>query len=289
MDFADVADAVRRATGREPAGADARDEGAYSQAGRWVVTFADGVTAFVKAGDGAGVSTEHAVLSAVESPHVPRLLGYDAGPPPVLVTEDLSSARWGTPVTPDDAAALRDAIDAVTALPAPPGVRAVSGTDAWTGLDPASLAAAGVAPQAWLDRHLPALRAAWNDADPAGDRLVHRDVWLQNWCRTDRGVVFVDWASGAAADPREMLAMGEAAVRAAGGPPGRVLPAGHPAWAARMAARAAYAVVATTADEHPRLVETQLRELTASLRWACDELGLPYADPAWPDPGPWRP
>lgn len=292
VDLSAVDPVVRRLTGRVPVAWDARDEGAYSDAGRWVVRFADGGTAFVKAeaepDDQHGVAVEHHVLSNVSLPCLPALLAYGDG---VLVTEDLSAARWGTPLTPDDVALLSAAMDLVAAVPAPAGLRPMWTRRGWAAFaeDPAPLLALGLVDEAWAARHVPALAEAEAGADVAGDRLLHTDLWLQNWCRADRGAVLVDWAGTRVGNPLLMRAWGEAGVRAAGGPSGLVL-AGHPEWAAWVAGQAAL-FLGESPDDHPRLKETERRELAACLRWACDEVGLPHPEPgpAFRDLGPWRP
>jgi hypothetical protein len=290
----DVAPVLRRITGREPVAWEARDEGAYSASGRWVVRWADGGTAFVKAeaepDDHYGVAVEHLVYSSVSSPVLPGLVAYDGGPPLVLVTENLSRARWGTPVTAADARALGAAFDALASVRAPEGLRPVPFGPRWAGFvaDPAPLLATGLVSEAWAAASLPVLAAAETGAGLAGDRLVHCDVWLQNWCRAERGVVLVDWAGSAAANPLVMRAWGEAAVRAADGPAGLVL-AGHPEWAAWVAGQAAYFLTRDHGIE--RLVETQRREALATLRWAAGECGVPPPDPGpvFATLGPWRP
>jgi len=290
----DLAPVLRRITGREPVAWSVRDEGAYSRAGRWVVRWADGGSAFVKAeataDDRHGVAVEHRVYSSVTFDAVPRLHAYDPGPPAVLVTEDLSNARWGAPVTAADAAALRTALDGLGELPAPDGLGAIDTGPGWTAFadDRAPLVATGLVDDAWAERHLPALTPAAAAAGRSGDRLAHLDVWLQNWCRTERGVVLVDWAGCGAGNPLAMRAWGEAAVRAAGGPQGIVLDA-HPEWAAWMAGNAAFYLSRVGPDTAPRLAETERREAVATLRWACEELGLPVPEHAFGDLGPWRP
>jgi hypothetical protein len=293
-----VVPVLRALTGREPVAAREVREGAYSNAARWVVTFAGGPAAFVKAevaDDGPyGTHTEHLVYAAVALPCLPALYGYEPGGedvPRVLVTEDLSGARWGAPVTAADAGLLGDAFDALAGVPAPAGLAPVTFEPGWARFarDPAPLLATGLVDAGWLDRHLPALAAAEATVDTAGDRLVHLDLWLQNWCRAARGAVLVDWAGAAAADPLLMRAWAEAGVRAAGGPPGLVL-RGEPGWAA-WAAGIAGSFLSENAGTYVRLLETERREALATLRWACAELGLP--EPAVSPPfaalPTWRP
>ena len=294
LTFDAVLPALRSLTGREPASWTPVTEGAYSPCGRWVVRWEGGGSAFVKAEESPdpahGVLVEHLVYSSVSLPCVPRLYAYRDG---VLVTEDLSRARWGTPVTEDDARALVAAIDLLADVPAPEGLHPLGLERRWAAFaaDPARVLGTGLVDEAWLSRWVGDLAEAESSADASGDRLVHGDVWLQNWCRNERGVVLVDWAGCGAGNTTAMRAFGEAAVRAAAGPHGVVL-AGEPAWAAWMAGQVAHFL--TDAGSHTvnaRLVETERRESLATLHWACDEVGLPYPPvaPEFADLGPWRP
>ncbi|HEU0130995.1 MAG TPA: hypothetical protein VFQ85_08400 [Mycobacteriales bacterium] len=297
MEYEVVAAVVAALLGAAPETVRPLREGGYSDTGRWSVTLPGGRTAFVKAeqpprADGWGVAVERLVYATVDSPHLPALVAYEPGGgdvPRVLVTEDLSAAAWGAPVTAADAVALRQALTALGSVAAFPGLAEPAHVPAWAD-DPSPLVACGLVDAAWTV-HVPVLAAAAVEADPAGDRLVHRDLWLQNWCRLPgRGAVVVDWAGASSGNPAAMLAMGEAGVRAAGGPGGHVLAAGHPEWAAWMAGLAA-GWLAGPVPPIPRLLETMRREAVASLRWACDELALPYpvSSAEIASVGPWRP
>lgn len=257
-----------------------RDEGAYSRAGRWVLDLDDGRSVFVKAevqpSERHGTVLEHRVATAVRAAWMPQVLAYEPGGddvPRVLVTEDLSHGRWGVPVTTDDVRALAAALVSLHDVEAPDGLPDADAEPAWDALTPASLAGSGIGDEAWWSAALPVLRAAAAPISPAGDRLVHQDVWRQNWCIVDRrGAVLVDWSSAARGNPLLSLTWGEAAVRAAGGPPGLVL-RGEPGWAAWMAGRA----MGYLLEDWPRsarLEETQRREAIACVRWACEELDL---------------
>lgn len=262
------------------------DEGGYAPGERWLVRFEDGGTAFVK--NAWRVADEILVYSSVRARCLPELLAYADD---VIVIEDLSSARWGTPVTEADCDALSAAFDELLGVRAPDGIGPVTLTPRWADIaaEPDRLLRIGLADEAWL-RHLPVLVEADATVDLAGDRLVHRDLWLQNWCRAERGAVIVDWYGAVAANPMLMRAWGEAGIRAAAGPQGRVLK-GEPGWAAAMAGFAAWFLSEDPPDTDPRLVETERREAWATLRWACDELDLPYPEPGpqLRDLGPWRP
>ncbi len=278
---------------------DAVEEGGYSPTSRWLVTLVGGRSAFVKAelegSDDHGLSLEHLVYSSVSARSIPALLGYAAGDdstPRVLVTEDLSGARWGTPLDEADALALGRALDELHDVRPPDGVPAVDLPAGWAtfAADPAPLVATGLLDEDWAVRWLPDLVAAAASIDTKGDRLLHCDLWLQNWCRADRGVVLVDWAGAQVGNPMLMRAFGEGAVRAAGGPAGHVL-RGEPGWAAWMAGITAEYLTEPHEGWPPRLLETERREALACLRWACGELDLPEPrpDPVFRALGPWRP
>jgi len=283
-----VRDVLSEVTGREAVSWTPVEAGGYSPGERWLVTFADGGTAFAKRG--WGVADEVLVYSTVAARCLPRLLAHGGD---VLVIEDLSHARWGAPVTEEDCDLLLAAFDELADVRAPEGLEPVSfGSPRWADLAaaPERLLATGLADEPWLSAHLPDLVAA-DRAALAGDRLVHRDLWLQNWCRVPgRGAVIVDWAGAVAAEHLLMRAWGEASVRAAAGPPGRIV-RDAPEWSALMSGLAAGFLTEDLPETMPRLVETLRREAWATLRWACDDLGLPYPEPGpeITELGPWRP
>ena len=278
-------------------------EGGYTPAARWIATWRDGRSAFIKAAfqseHSTGLALEGLVCEHGSASCLPRFYGYmeaaeaqhDGQRVQVLITEDLSGARWGVPLVAEDARALAVALDELATVPVPTGVPSQRFPSRWIGFadDPHRLAKTGLAPEAWIEAHAPALAAAEAAAEQEGSALTHWDLWLQNWCRADRGAVLVDWSACGRANIMVSRAWGEAGIRAAGGPPGHVL-AGEPAWAAWMAGHAAE-FLAGTRGVPQRLVETQRREAMASLAWACEELQLPVPEPS---PGfhpgwPWRP
>lgn len=300
--FAEAAPVIARLTGDVPAQVTPMDEGAYSFAGRWIVRWGDGRSAFVKAEwqhhDGlGGINAEHAIYSTIQASCLPRLIAYSpltGSEPGVLLTEDLSSARWGVPLEPRDAEMFLAAVDELETVNPPHGTRPVGEGRRWPSFleDPAGVLATGLFDAAWLERNGPVLAGAEASVNPSGPALVHEDLWLQNWCRADRGVVMVDWANSARGSADVMRAWGEAAVRAAGGPCGIIMPAGHPGWPAWMAGLAALFLVGERDGEaDARLLETMRREAIATVAWACDEAQIerPVPAPGF-DPGAaWRP
>ena len=287
----------------------ARDEGGYSGGGRWTVRLDDGRSVFVKHHRRSTLHTEHVVYAGCSGGFLPALLGYaelpldGVDPPPgppsaddpwpaLLAIEDLSGARWGPPLEESDARALAAALDEMTAV-APPALR-TTGRDVGQARLPEhaeALLRLGLLEEAWVSRHLPTVHEAASAVDPRGDRLVHPDLFVQNWCRADRGAVVVDWAWSFLGDPMFSRAWAEAGLRTAGGPPGVVVPPGEAGWAALIAVLWAGEVARHEDGPLTRLQETERREAHTALRWACEELGLPapVTRPDFLPPGPWRP
>jgi hypothetical protein len=282
--------------------------GATVGSGRWLVRWPDGARAFVKAGvypdPTHGLHLEAAVC-ALGEPCAPQLLGWDpgdaaAGEPALLVLEDLSGARWGTPLERDDVQVLAATLDDLARTTPPAGVPpldrdAHQWQSTWSSFasSPGALLATGLVDAAWLDAHAATLATLEARVTLDGGQLVHGDLWMQNWCRLDaRGVVIVDWSSACRANAEINRAWAECAVRAAGGAHGIVFERharDESAWAAWMCGRALAFAVESADDPRARLRETIHREAIAALGWICEACELPapgiaphaIVDPAW--------
>lgn len=281
-------------------------EGGYSPASRWIVERSDGTRAFVKAKAGESpdrrLEAERAVSQHVHASCLPRLHAAHLARrgTSVLVFEDLSGARWGTPLSEADARSLRVALDELSEVEAPSALQPLEPHEAhdvgWWHVDADAFERLGLGSPGWLARHAGELHDAARSVTVAGPALVHDDLWLQNWCRAGRGAVLVDWAGAALGNPRFNHAWGEAGIRAAGGPAGQVLgpdDPDHAGWAAYMAGLAASFVLGDLehVDALPRLHATQAREAMATLTWAAEALELepPTFAPALSALGTWMP
>jgi hypothetical protein len=259
----------------------------YAMAFHGIAEFEDGSTAFVKAGAEEITSEflrdELRFYESVEGFFMPRLLGFDAGDPPLLVLEDLSDGRWPPPWDGAAIASVRESLTAVWATPPPDWVPSVLdereqllGGWALIERDPAPFLSLGLCSSAWLDASLPTLRAAAESAPVEGDALLHLDVRSDNICLTDRGAVLVDWNWVHRGNPDLDLAAWASSLHLEGGPPPeQLLPGGGrlgAALAGFFGARAGLPPPPTA----PKVREVQRAQLEVALAWACRELALEW-------------
>src|SRR3954467_6005980 len=92
---------VAALSGRAPIEA-RRVERGYTPAGRWVLRFADGTSAFAKVGTTPGTAealrTEAGLQARLRGRFLPVMLGFSDDPhAPLLLLEDLSGWRWPPP------------------------------------------------------------------------------------------------------------------------------------------------------------------------------------------------
>lgn len=197
----------------------------YSLNEHWTVVFEDGTNAFVKtariAPSPQWLRDEHAVLSAVSGPHMPRLLAFEDADEPLLVLEDLMPARWPPPWREGDVQAVLAALAEISALRAP--LRRLADDADWNGWrtiesDPEPFLSTGLRDAAWLERMLPALLAAVDATPLAGDALLHCDVRSDNLCLKDGRAVLVDWNHARIGDARFDIAFWLPSLVLEGGP-----------------------------------------------------------------------
>ena len=207
----------------------------YTPAGRWVVRFARGRSAFVKVGTtpdtSAWLRTEYGVYSRLRGDFLPALLGWEDGESPMLVLEDLSRAVWPPPWSPERVEQVRAALAAIAATPPPPGTPPIAARHSelrsWgtVAADPAPFLSLGLCSAAWLEAALPALLAADAAAALDGEHLLHMDVRSDNLCFVGERAVLVDWNLACRGNPLVDLAAWLPSLAAEGGPdPLTILP-----------------------------------------------------------------
>ena len=114
-------------------------ERGYTTAGRWVVRFDNGTSAFVKAGitelAAAWLRLEQGIYANLESDYIPSMLEWgDDGQTPILVLEDLSDGYWPPPWDKAHIDAVLGTLTKVRSTPIPSDVRQLNRTDlrGWT-------------------------------------------------------------------------------------------------------------------------------------------------------------
>lgn len=269
-------------------------EGGHTHAGRLRVVLADGRRAFCKwAVDDATAGwlrDEMRVLGVLARPFVPEVLAFAGGDGgdaegegdlPLLILEDLGQATWPPPWTEERAHLGVATLARVATTPPPPGLPPATALAAelrgWTRVeaDPEPFLGLGLADRAWLERSLPALRAAEDAALFEGEELLHIDARGDNMAFLDDGrVVLVDWNWACVGNPALDLAYFANHVAATGGPAAVELGAVDPTWAAVLSGFFAAVAGLPELPHAPTVRRVQREHLLPALPWACALLDL---------------
>jgi aminoglycoside phosphotransferase (APT) family kinase protein len=260
--------------------------GGYAASFRAVAALADGRTVFVKAGAEEVTSSflrdEQRVYAALNRPFMPELVGMDEEEPPLLVLEDLSGGHWPPPWDYGSVAAVRKTLEAVAATPTPEWLPSITLEADWllggwaeVERDPRPFLSAGLCSAKWLERSLPALRAAAENAPIEGEALLHLDVRSDNICLTGRGAVLVDWNHAHRGNPDLDLAFWLPSLADEGGPEPETILGGAGGLAAVTAGFFGSRVGLPPPPTAPQVRAVQLSQLRVALPWAARELDLP--------------
>ena len=284
---------VRRALKRlhaEPVAWGPVTTGGHTPARRWIVTLADGRTAFVKVATdeltASWIRDEHLAYSMLRgAPFMPEYVGFfDDGEHPVLAIEDLSGAWWPPPWNRERVDAVLDCLGRVAAAPAPRGLP-LAGDDhlglreGWFEIerDPEPFLGLGLCSVRWLSDALPTLLEAARAAPLAGAALLHFDVRSDNLCiRPDGTAILVDWNWTSIGNPWIDVAGWLPSLHAEGGPAPQDSAPGVPpelatVFAGFFCAHAARPPIVTA----PHVRPVQLGQARTALPWAAAALGLP--------------
>ena len=261
--------------------------GGYTVAARWLVTCADGSSAFVKGATDAPTATwlhqEYAVYSHVQAPFLPTMLAWDDdGENPLLVLEDLSGAVWQAPWTTARIAQMLNALQQVAATSPPVALasletrRPMLAGWAHVAPDPPAFLGLHLCSAAWLTHAIDILVAAEAKAQLAGEDLVHLDVRSDNLCFVEDRAVLVDWNWACRGNGRVDIAAWLPSLHLEGGPlPETILP-DEPSLAAAISGYfAARAGRPARNAQEARVRALQFAQLRVALPWAVRALALP--------------
>ena len=278
---------VAAATGRRVRSLREVETRGYAMAYHGIVEFADGSTAFVKAGAEEITSEflrdELRFYESVTGPFMPTVIGLDAADPPLLVLEDLSDARWPPPWDDPTIHAVRETLAAVWGAPAPAWLPPVTAEREWLlggwaniAADPGPFLSLDLCSVDWLDGALPVFRSAAESAPIDGDAMLHLDVRSDNLCLADRGAVLVDWNLVHTGNPDLDLAAWLPSLRLEGGPAPEELLPGAGELAAALAGFFLSRAGLPPPPTAPLVRQIQLAQGEVALAWACRELAIEW-------------
>ncbi len=266
--------------------------GGYSAAARWLVTCADGSSAFVKSATDTLTATwlhqEYAVYAQVQASFLPTMLAWDEdGEYPFLVLEDLSGAVWQAPWTTARITQVLNTLQQVAATPPPAALGSLETRrptlSGWADVasDPTAFLGLHLCSAAWLTHAMNILVTVEARAPLAGGDLVHFDVRSDNLCFVEDRVVLVDWNWACRGNGRVDIAAWLPSLHLEGGPlPEAILP-DEPSLAAAISGYfAARAGRPARNAQEVRIRALQLAQLRVALPWAVRALGLPPLDNA---------
>ncbi len=271
--------------------------GGYTPAQRWIVTLADGRTAFAKTGIDVETSrvatwlrTEHRAYTDIHEAFMPRVLGWDdTDEQPLLLLEDLSGAHWPPPWSPEHIGAIEAMLESVARTTPPEWVddletRERPHLSGWARVqqDPERFLGLEICTEAWLARHIDTLLKIGVSAVLSGESLVHFDVRSDNLCLIQaHGALapkIIDWnhlGRGSAEVDRVLWL--SSLQREGGPPPWELVPDSRGISAllsGYFAAQAGLPPIPTA----PGVRNLQREQLDVVLHWAIRELGLEPLD-----------
>jgi hypothetical protein len=183
-----------------------RTTGGYSRAHRWIVGFEDASSCFMKAGAseftaGAIRAEFDKVYSQIDAEFLAGVIAYeDDAASPLLLLEDLSRGHWPPPWSAKHVRQVLDALSLVHAIEPPSPLQAFD-REKWldeaswrtVGPDPLPFLSLGLCTEGWLNRALPVLMDAADNALCDGNSFLHLDVRSDNLCLLGTRTVLVDW------------------------------------------------------------------------------------------------
>ena len=259
---------------------------------RFVVTFEDGSSLFVKAAmddfTEKCLRIDHLIMSTVKEDFVPHILAWlePPGQRPVLLIEDMSKAHWPAdcdPVLwkPGQVEILFETLQRVAAITAPDVLPAAKNptSSMWEEIarEPETFLQSGLCSASWFRNALPELIAAERQVVLEGEALVHDDVRSDNLCFFDKRMVLVDWSQALRGSPLHDLSYVISLLPLEGGPdPYEVMPQSGD-WAAYRSGAFAWRMIKDT-DAPDWLNKVFQRVTIITLKWAAKALELPAWD-----------
>ncbi len=258
-------------------------KGGYTPAARYLVSAGDD-SVFVKVATtpltAKMLRQESLAYQRVRGGFIPRLVAWsDDEFEPLLIIEDLSTARWPPPWERGAVDSVLEQIAAMHACKAdlPAFMDAhVAHAGGWSAVaeNPAPFLGLRLTTNDWLVRALPKLVEAERACHLEGAAITHFDLRSDNICVAKTGVKFVDWAEACLGNPAVDLGFWLPSLCFEGGPrPEDLLPnrSDVAAWVSGFfAARAGLPNI----PDAPFVRRVQREQLSTALPWAIRALHL---------------
>jgi len=178
-------------------------EGGYTNALKYIVTFSDGSSFFVKSAaddeTAKWLRAEYQIYSSLSVSFLPHCIAWIDQGHPILVLEDLSAGMWPPPWREDmiqrTLSLLSDLAQITPVLPLPSLASILPQLNGWKQIatDPKAFLNLGFVTSAWWDRSFAFLCATELHVSLEGDSLVHTDIRSDNLCFLPDRTVLIDW------------------------------------------------------------------------------------------------
>jgi hypothetical protein len=260
--------------------------GGYTAAYRSIVEFANGSSAFVKAATddltANWLRAEYRIYKNIETEFMPKLIGWhDDGGLPVLILEDLSHGLWPKSWTPEMIQKMINTASKIKntkppfELPKLASMRDDFASWRLVAEQPEAFLRLNLCSADWLNKALPKLLEADENAALDGEELLHLDIRSDNICFLDDRVILVDWNWACAGNAALDLVAWAPTVTLEGGPMPEEIVQNEPAMIALLTGYWAYRAGMPPPFPGSTVRDIQRKVLEVALPWCARALGLP--------------
>ena len=221
-------------------------------------------------------------LQGLGASFAPAFIASDRQDPdsPLLVLEDLGEALWPPPWSPsliEEVMVTLDQLHSTRTQLAPYSEVQPESDRGWQQVaeNPNPLLGLKLCSRPWLEASLPRLIDHEMALDPNGPWLTHFDLRSDNLCRTERGVVLIDWNFACAGNPLLDQGFWLPSLQAEGGPSPETLIGEQPEIAAFVSGFFAARAGLPPIPSAPHVRKIQRTQLRTALQWAIRALRLP--------------
>ena len=267
-----------------------KTKGGYSSAGRYIVAFEDGSSAFVKWGTdeltARWLRDEYRIYSTLHADFIPTMIAWEDAEHPILILEDLSGGHWPPPWSASQVEEVLRLLENVRHTRMPEEFPVLTSLDdeglsGWKTVagDISGFLSLGLVSEAWLTHALSILLKAESEARLEGESLVHTDVRSDNICLMSDRALLIDWNWAKRGNPMLDVVAWLPSLHVEGGPEPWSFDIQEPELIAAVAGfYAAHAYQPANFPGAEPIRQLQLSLLKSLLPWASKALNLPEPD-----------